>query len=476
MTELKTCAGRAPSMTLRLFLSLVTALVLAPGPSVLVSTQTLPQADPMASAIMQDLQSSLFGIGRATWQGRFPLVEWELPRGLIWRREWQPAPLWCAISRNSVAGMNREVLFYANRADLPLDCRLEQIRFEIPPAEAGAARYASLARIFTDQRGQPRTVAGPPSRDGSHLATLGIEYERYAGLDLWNAGDIMYWPGDVWDVYLFGYKGSLQVVARTTHIYTRWMPDRPLIDELVAAVSTRFPEAARLLPTPAMVDSAVVVRTVIPVLEALARATGDEERALLSLVASCLLEKLEIHFPHDQPTATPDVPELARHGVQLHPTGHGGDNVWGYDYGLVRRVVEAYPHLRWGQLAFIDMLSPERPHCETNYKDAIARIRRWLDEHPSSPLVSRVTFKMAQAYDSWWSLSLVPEEYASEEIVYAEEHMAGSADARIEAVGLYERFLRLDPTSPNAEEARRSLILLLNSADTRQRTFYCAIP
>lgn len=463
-------------MTLRRLLPAMAGLFLAHGASGAASTQIPAPADPMLAAIVRDIESPPFGARRAIWERQFPLAAWVFPRGLIFRGDWEPAPLWCAISRDSIAGMTREVVFYANRADLPLDCRVEQIRFEIPPADATAGRQASLSERFTDQRGQPRTIPGPPNNDRSRLAPLEIDVARYAGLELWSAEDIMYWPGAESDVFVFRHNGALQVVVRTHGIYPRWNFDRPLLVELATAVRARFPEAARLLSVHASVDSTAALRAVVPVLSALETASDGEERLLLSLVASCLLEKLEIFPAHDDFSLAPDVPALAPYNVRLEQRGHGGSSVWGYDYDLITRVVEEYPDLRWGQLAFIDTLNPERPSCETNYKDAIATSRQWLGAHPSSPLAPRVLFKMAQAYDTWWSLALVPEEDAADEIVYPAEHRSGAVEARAMAAVLYRRFLRLEPTSPDAEDARRRLTLLLSGVDTRQRAFYCAIP
>lgn len=69
---------------------------------------------------------------------------------------------------------------------------------------------------------------------------------------------------------------------------------------------------------------------------------------------------------------------------------------------------------------------------------------------------------VARAYETWWSLSLAPDD---EELVRASEHKEGAEEARLQAIRWYERILRDAPTSVEARHARRVLVQITVGVD-----------
>ena len=99
----------------------------------------------------------------------------------------------------------------------------------------------------------------------------------------------------------------------------------------------------------------------------------------------------------------------------------------------------------------------------------ITRGTAWLKQNPNSPLAITVMSHVARAYETWWSLSLAPED---EELVTASEHKEGAEEARLQAIRWYERILRDAPTSVEARYARRVIVQITVGVDTGERGFY----
>jgi hypothetical protein len=76
---------------------------------------------------------------------------------------------------------------------------------------------------------------------------------------------------------------------------------------------------------------------------------------------------------------------------------------------------------------------------------------------------------VARAYETWWSLSLAPDD---EDLVTASEHTDGAEAARLEAIRWYARILRVAPTSVEALHARRVIVQIRVGVDTGERWFY----
>ena len=99
----------------------------------------------------------------------------------------------------------------------------------------------------------------------------------------------------------------------------------------------------------------------------------------------------------------------------------------------------------------------------------IANGTAWLKGHPRSPMAIAVMLDVAQAYETWWSLSLGPDD---EELLTPSDHREGSENARLQAIRWYERFIGEFPNSREAEHARRVLMQIQVGVDTGSRVFF----
>ncbi|MES1241280.1 MAG: hypothetical protein ABUT39_06635 [Acidobacteriota bacterium] len=104
------------------------------------------------------------------------------------------------------------------------------------------------------------------------------------------------------------------------------------------------------------------------------------------------------------------------------------------------------------------------------FRQVIEHGESFLKERPGTR-TAQVLFDVAQAYETWWSLSrdtgedgIVPEPALFE---------PGADRARAAAIAGYERLIQVEPESWQAATARHQLLYLRLGIDTRQRRFYC---
>lgn len=149
---------------------------------------------------------------------------------------------------------------------------------------------------------------------------------------------------------------------------------------------------------------------------------------------------------------------------------------WAYQRDLLRRVWSDYRTTEWGDAAFLLL---ERTGWDTSgsceagsdqFREVIAHGEAFLADHPSGPLRLEVTLAIAQAYETWWSLSRAG---PNNDYVQPENYREGAEAARQKAIGLCEQVARLAPASLEAALARRELPRLKLSLDTVQRRYFC---
>ena len=132
-----------------------------------------------------------------------------------------------------------------------------------------------------------------------------------------------------------------------------------------------------------------------------------------------------------------------------------------------------------GGVAFIRLLDagwwtgvgcPDRGGTGALFRDAVREGERFLAERPDSEHRVLVSFVLAQAYETWWSVSLAENDtYVMDPGAYRE----GAEEARGRAVELYGRIRALAPGSDRAVYAAMHLPRLRMGLDTGQRRFYC---
>lgn len=95
-----------------------------------------------------------------------------------------------------------------------------------------------------------------------------------------------------------------------------------------------------------------------------------------------------------------------------------------------------------------------------------------MKDRPQSPHLLEIHLSLAQAYETWWSLSQARQE--DSEVNPASYHVGASA-ALQKSIQYYTELVQGSPASDDGAYARRELPRLMLGADTGQRRFYCTV-
>jgi hypothetical protein len=429
------------------------------------------QTDPaaIASVIAADLARHPFALSTDQWRKQVPSAEWRERRGAeSWRRNGEdPRDFWCMAARDRQSGVDREVRFYAFRSALPLACRLEQLHYTVPGDTAHAERvYAAIVASLTERFGD-RNIFDNAEHPDRYITGA------WTNVKMWHRGTSYVWL----------YRGPQGVGVFARHHLlesgARAADDLPesfstfgynsVTWEVANLLWPLFPEASDLLlDSHAIPDQAAVLRTSIALLKAADRQKTMEMRGATAIGAQGLLGKLWIEG-ETPPLQRPEYASLRPFDLDCAYDGHGGG--WACGTGLLPAFVGQYPHSRWSHQMYLEGLGRE---CDGfGYRQVIEEAVPWLRRHPGSEFGPFVTAAIAQAYETWWSLSLAP---ADEEFVTAAEYSEGAARARELAIEWYHR---LRGEYPQSVEARLSVTRanqLEIGVDTAQRRYFCVIP
>lgn len=172
--------------------------------------------------------------------------------------------------------------------------------------------------------------------------------------------------------------------------------------------------------------------------------------------------------------------ELATYGLSFEkdPEAETPADSWIYRCDLLWRVWRDYGASPWGERAYL-LLESHGWHTglfcaagSDQFREVIRHGEAFLKQRPNSVHRLRVLFAVAQAYETWWSLSQAsPENFSVEPAQYRQ----GADTARVKAIADYEQVLKLAPESYEALDARRRLPRLELRMDTNQRRYYCVI-
>lgn len=172
--------------------------------------------------------------------------------------------------------------------------------------------------------------------------------------------------------------------------------------------------------------------------------------------------------------------QLAAFGVVYVPSSDA-DGPPIYTGSLLKRLWTNYGQSDWGERAFLVLQShgwDMAPECEggnDQFRAVIQQGLLFLEQHPKSPYQLDVQLTVAQAYETWWSLSQAQATTGDDnsESVDSQKYQQGAEEARQKAITFYERLLQIAPQSDHATYARRLLPRLKLGIDTGQRRFYC---
>jgi hypothetical protein len=239
-------------------------------------------------------------------------------------------------------------------------------------------------------------------------------------------------------------------------------------ERLIEHLRTLNPEVAGLLQKrfDAGQDE---LRTGLERLLEAARETAGDSRAALLLAADHLARQLHSDEMPDR-ASQPIVETIAGYRLTFEPDLLG-DASWEYRHDLLWEAWKA-ESIDWSEEAFLELSDIGWSGKEDCFREMIEQGERFLGEAPGRRRAPQVLFSVAQAYETWWSLS----RDAGEDGIVDDPNQfkPGSEEALAEAIEAYERLQILAPGSEEAEAAQSRLFYLRRGIDTRERRFYCA--
>ncbi len=222
-------------------------------------------------------------------------------------------------------------------------------------------------------------------------------------------------------------------------------------------------------------------RTVFQLLEAFHTATPDRKPALL-LAADLAATHLWCDVNHASAMeAKPSCPDLqadlAKQGMALHYDELAGG--FYYRRELLWRVWESYPDSPPGEQAFVTLLEDGWDPSGTcdkggdQTREVIRRGEEFLQKHPASPYGASVTYLVAEAYASWWSLSQTRSASGLADYVDPKEFQEGADAARLKAIEYFERLPALAPGTKFDKYARAAAESLRDKEILQEPRFFC---
>lgn len=439
----------------------------------------------LADRLVNEVVSKPFGTSRADWRRVAPAAKWkeyvgptgydtDQPTDYRW-----PTGRWCAIADDDDGLVRRQAVFYAFRDVEPLDCRLEQVSYvvHLPFGQFGRSSelYGELFSAFS------RSLGGGSPQD-SQADAVTAEVKRGQAGSILERTAFIRWATDNYHVELFFSRG-LEVGFVARHNVTNRVSE--IGKSLFQSADTIFSQAlrnqvGRTLPSIAELmtfrphKAEQVLPAIKTLLESMERATAPSERAWLALAAEELL--VEMYFEHDQPSEEPpQLADLSSYNLVFEFDAHG--DTWEYARGLSAAILARYPETEWAQLASARFITGdfEVVGCYDNYTDVIKDATAWLEREPSTRFRLMLTEAVAQAYETWWSLSKAPE-YDDFAFDSRETATPGAPRARTEAIAWYGRLRRELPAGLPTHGIDETLIRLKLDVDSGQRRFHCAIP
>jgi hypothetical protein len=262
-------------------------------------------------------------------------------------------------------------------------------------------------------------------------------------------------------------------------IYTRQEASDPVDLELGQALKERYPNLPELLTyrfdryssgivTP---HPDKVLQVLLQLLESWKEAPVDLQPAIL-LACDRLTGLLSSRFKVSSKTWPSFRTKLEAYGLRFAPN-HRGD-CWEYDHSLLRTTLKEYPRSLWAEKTFLSLMQNgfqilyPRGGCTDSFYRVIKEGEAFLRQNPSPPYRLEALFLLAQAYETWWSLSKASEK---DEYIHRSEYAEGADNARIMAVQAYAQVRELAPDSRYAKIAGWKLPRLRLGFDTNQRRF-----
>jgi hypothetical protein len=373
-------------------------------------------------------------------------------------------------------------------------------RFQGQIAESASLGLPALELIRRDIERQLTRLYGTPDEPASAPAgVLAYGSADWQALRIWHTGQQ--------DIYLYrtqvkGAKATVGLLARDRelelastrqgqHLLLDERPDASFEDSvdtsLANALGTQFPRAAALLSDTEEQPEPDSYYDAIARLADASRQAPPERRATLLLAADRLANRWSL------PNSAALNGQYASRTAKLkdsdgmHFVWSQLAGAWIYQHDLLWAIWKDAPASEWGQDAFFLLLesgwdtSGVCRNGSDQFRNVITQGESYLATNPQAANRLPVLFLVAQAYETWWSLSewwscspvLDPSPAPCVPMPAAAQYQSGAAQARQKAIADYAELLKADPATYGTPELRRHLARLKLGIDTNERRYYC---
>ncbi|HEV2386733.1 MAG TPA: hypothetical protein VGS20_05700 [Candidatus Acidoferrales bacterium] len=388
--------------------------------------------------------------------------------------------------------------FYVMDDTEPAASRLHRFQGQVVESPGLAAPALELLRGEIESR-LTRLYGAAEQPASVPAGVLAFGSADWRALRIWHTGDR--------DIYLYrtqvsGAKATVGLLARDRalelastrqgqHLILDERPDARFEDgidtSLVNALGAQFPRAADLLgDTEEQPDPDSYLRSITELLAA-GRQAPLERRAALLLAADRLADRWPL--PNSDTLAGSYASRTAKlkasdgmHFAWSHLAG-----AWIYQHDLLWTIWRDAPASDWGQDAFFLLIargwdtSGVCRNGSDQFRAVITQGESDLGKYPGAANRLPVLFLVAQAYETWWSLSqwwncsplLDPSPAPCGPAPASAQYQPGAAAAREKAIADYDELMKAEPAIYATPELRRHLARLKLGIDTNERRFYC---
>jgi hypothetical protein len=425
----------------------------------------------------QTAESMLAMVNRVTWEGApspgcatHTPVQMDIYATVEWTHH-------CAETRN---GIVRESFYYV----FGDPARAALLRADVRPLDESPATTAAtlreVSRRLTARFGAPT--------EQPEMMEIGFRHLRYgqpvAG-EHWHGGGLHYFlHSNQTNPTPMGMRRGAQLIVLTDRMFAERERDALILRAEGISGEGAGDDPIRLRLQARIGDlysRPMAGRPTLPDLAALLRESdraGRPRRALYLLAAHQVTNKLSQMAVDPAPLRR----LLSGYGAKVGGMTHQG----GLDYAgdLLWRVWREFPETEGGELAFLELErrgwdTATGEGCPPNpdlFRAVIERGEAFLAGHPNTDFRRDVTYLVAVANESWWSIAhSKPDDPIVSGIPYprraVNEREAETARGR--AIAWYREVIRLAPDSAEAASALRRLPRLGLGLDTGQRRFFC---
>lgn len=454
-------------------------LLLALPVSLAAQDNPTPQTQTVAETLWDQLQSVRWGAAQPGWQTTHPETTCQQFRSnSSWKTVDEQWSYRCTQHSNT---QTVEHFFYALRLKRLLVPRLRQFR---------VSATGFIARTLQEAHGMLRERL---------ISVYGPSVVPETANDFGSAGwrEVLRWETKRLEIYLYWeespagparlgllarHRKLLDVMAEEELLdsFLRGLPasrERTLDLQLAEQLRYTFVNLPTLMMQTEAERDPEEVRITLAALLRTAGLASARHRSPLLLAAARLAERLpalrpDIH-PDSQPRAMPSL-RLASYGVTQAANPSGGARA--HANSLLWRVWQDDSDSEWGDHAFLLLqargwdMTAGCANGSDGFRIVIGHGEAFLARRRRSPHRLEVLVALAQAYETWWSLSQAS---GRDTYVKRARYQEGAVAARKKAVSYYQRVLKLAPKSVAAAYARLRLPRLKLQIDTNQRRFFC---